>query len=323
MKIEILHVPDCPNLNLLEERLQQALDQPGPEINHREVSDPDTAAAVGMTGSPTLLIDGVDPFAGAGLEPSLSCRLYPHADGHIEGAPSVDAIHQALATTRPDNCPAPEPCCTPSSALTEARRRAIPADPLERALHRSILRTFAATGHPPTRAALNDGAEPHETEAALHRLHDADSIRLGHDGEIRVAYPFSRVRTRHHVRLSTGIEVDAMCAIDALGIPIMLGTDAVITTHDPTNGKPITVTVVNGRSSWEPSTAVAFVGSTGAGPSAETCCDHLNLFADSATARTWLRERTDMNGELLTSAEAEQLGQLIFGELLGQASNHD
>ncbi len=316
MKIEILHVPDCPNLNLLDKRLQQALNQPGPDINHREVSDPDTAAAVGMTGSPTLLIDGVDPFARAGLEPSLSCRLYPHVDGHVEGAPSVRAIHQALTTTRPDDSPTTETCCTPTNALSEARRRAIPADPLERTLHQTILRTFAATGHPPTRAELNEIAEPHQTDTALRRMHDADTIRLGHDGEILVAYPFSSVRTRHHVRLSTGTEVHAMCAIDALGIPTMLDTDAVITTHDPTNGKPITVTVVNGRSTWEPSTAVASVGSTGTGPSAETCCDHLNLFTDRATARTWLRERTDINGELLTSAEAEQLGQLIFGELL-------
>ena len=29
-----------------------------------------------MTGSPTLLVDGADPFARPGQPPSISCRLY-------------------------------------------------------------------------------------------------------------------------------------------------------------------------------------------------------------------------------------------------------
>src|SRR4051794_14140426 len=51
----------------------------------------------GMTGSPTLLIDGTDPFARPGSEPSLSCRLYPSENGRVEGAPSVDDLRRVLA----------------------------------------------------------------------------------------------------------------------------------------------------------------------------------------------------------------------------------
>jgi len=54
-----------------------------------------------MHGSPTLLIDGVDPFAEPGQPPSLSCRLYRDDDGRTSGAPSAGqlrhAIEQALA----------------------------------------------------------------------------------------------------------------------------------------------------------------------------------------------------------------------------------
>lgn len=96
MKIEILHVPDCPNLDLLERRVHEALGDRPAVITRRLVADEDTAATTGMSGSPTLLLDGTDPFARAGLEPSLSCRLYPYEDGHLEGAPSVAALRQAI-----------------------------------------------------------------------------------------------------------------------------------------------------------------------------------------------------------------------------------
>jgi hypothetical protein len=49
-----------------------------------------------MTGSPIILFDGNDPFMREGLEPSVSCRLYAHEDGHVDGAPSVDALRRAL-----------------------------------------------------------------------------------------------------------------------------------------------------------------------------------------------------------------------------------
>jgi hypothetical protein len=42
-----------------------------------------------MCGSPTVLVDGVDPFGGAG--PSLACRLYRSGD-EVEGAPPLDSL---------------------------------------------------------------------------------------------------------------------------------------------------------------------------------------------------------------------------------------
>jgi len=51
-----------------------------------------------MHGSPTLLIDGVDPFGPPDQRPSLSCRLYRDAAGRPAGAPSVEALRQALET---------------------------------------------------------------------------------------------------------------------------------------------------------------------------------------------------------------------------------
>jgi hypothetical protein len=236
MRVEILHVPDCPNVALLEQRLCQACpgDPAGLAVMYRVVRDVEIAVAVGMAGSPTLLVDGVDPFAGPGLAPSVSCRLYPDEDGGMAGAPSVGALRRALrGDHQPDEIDDESgECCVFSgdaaATLRTVRRRTAPTDPVERAVHQTILRVFAAAGRPPHRTELELPAAPAAAEQVLGRLHEADGIRLDPDGHIRVAYPFSAVPTRHRVRLATGVEVYAMCAIDALGMPAMLGVDAVI-----------------------------------------------------------------------------------------------
>jgi hypothetical protein len=52
-----------------------------------------------MHGSPTLLVDGSDPFAAPGEPPSLSCRLYRDASGRIGPVPSVEELRRALTAT--------------------------------------------------------------------------------------------------------------------------------------------------------------------------------------------------------------------------------
>jgi hypothetical protein len=98
MELTLLTVPDCRHATAFEERLAAALaGHPGAVIRRRVVADDQEAAKAGMHGSPTLLIDGVDPFAGPGQAPSLSCRLYRDEAGRAGGAPSVEALQQALA----------------------------------------------------------------------------------------------------------------------------------------------------------------------------------------------------------------------------------
>jgi hypothetical protein len=103
MELTLLTVPACPNAAVFEERLAAALaGHPDTVVRRREVADEREAAAAGMHGSPTLLVDGVDPFAAPGQPPSLSCRLYRDATGRADGAPPVDALRRVLeqASTR-------------------------------------------------------------------------------------------------------------------------------------------------------------------------------------------------------------------------------
>jgi len=80
MELTLLTVPDCPSVATFEERLAAALTwHPGAVIRWREIADEREAAQAGMCGSPTLLINGADPFAAPGQVPGLACRLYRDA----------------------------------------------------------------------------------------------------------------------------------------------------------------------------------------------------------------------------------------------------
>ncbi len=64
MKVELVYFEECPNWKTADQRLQMLASRQGFELDHRIVSMPEDAAATGFHRSPTILIDGKDPFAG-------------------------------------------------------------------------------------------------------------------------------------------------------------------------------------------------------------------------------------------------------------------
>lgn len=98
MELVLLTVPDCPNAAAFQEHLAAALAaQPAAVVRRRVVSDEREAAEAGMHGSPTLLVNGTDPFAAPGEPASLSCRLYRDAAGRAGPVPSVEELQRVLA----------------------------------------------------------------------------------------------------------------------------------------------------------------------------------------------------------------------------------
>jgi hypothetical protein len=88
MKLEVLAVEACPHVAEFEERLDAArAGLEGAAVRHRVIASEADAAAAGMHGSPTLLVNGTDPFAAPGQPTSLSCRL---------ALPSVEELRRAL-----------------------------------------------------------------------------------------------------------------------------------------------------------------------------------------------------------------------------------
>jgi hypothetical protein len=311
--LEVLHVPDCPNLGALLQRLRQVTDLP---ITTREITTNTAAVMVGMAGSPTLLINDEDPFTTTDRPAGgLSCRIYRDEYGHPTPAPTPAQLRAVLSSARTAQLGMAEP----GEPLRAWRTRALPVAPVEKAVHQAILRSFGSSGHPPSAAEIDLLATGFGRDSAevLRALHNLDAIRLDTQGQIAVAYPFSTRPTRHRVRIANRVEVYAMCAIDALGVAPMLDQDTRIDSTDATSGRPVSLTTTAGRTSWDPTGAVVFVGSVASrGPSADTCCDYLNFFADDAAAKAWTAAHPEVPGQILTQKLAETLAVRLFEPLL-------
>ncbi len=95
MEIELLYFDDCPHWRVADERLAEVAANRAVVVKHRLVTTPEEAERLGFRGSPTILIDGRDPFA-TGNEPTgLSCRIYQTPDGPA-GSPTVAQLQDAV-----------------------------------------------------------------------------------------------------------------------------------------------------------------------------------------------------------------------------------
>ena len=75
-----------------------AVELGGITVKYHTVDTPEEAQRVGFRGSPTILVDGLDPFAAA-ADPigGLSCRVYETPHGPA-GSPTIDQLREALTS---------------------------------------------------------------------------------------------------------------------------------------------------------------------------------------------------------------------------------
>jgi hypothetical protein len=98
MQVTLRYFNGCPNWRLAEARLLEALGEPGAPaatISYERVETQEDAERLGFRGSPTLLVDGHDPFAANDAPVGLACRIYRTEHGP-QGAPSVAQLRAAL-----------------------------------------------------------------------------------------------------------------------------------------------------------------------------------------------------------------------------------
>ena len=97
MEITLLYFDGCPNWKITEERLATiAAERADVTVTRHLVETVDEARRVGFHGSPSILVDGIDPFAAADAGVGLTCRLYQTPDG-LSGSPTLEQLRTALA----------------------------------------------------------------------------------------------------------------------------------------------------------------------------------------------------------------------------------
>lgn len=96
VNVTVLYVEGCPHWELVVQRLRQLQGEVEFALDHAQVDTPEEAQRPGFRGSPTVLVEGVDPFAVAGDSIGLACRLYATPDG-LEGAPTLAQLRAVLA----------------------------------------------------------------------------------------------------------------------------------------------------------------------------------------------------------------------------------
>ena len=80
MRVELFYLDGCPSWQVAKVRLTEALRRVGRDditVQRRLVETIGQAEDVGFTGSPTIRVDGTDPFATAGHTADQKAELDP------------------------------------------------------------------------------------------------------------------------------------------------------------------------------------------------------------------------------------------------------
>ena len=98
VEITLRYFVDCPNWQVVESHLNQI----GVTVRHQRIESFEVASEYGFRGSPTVLVNGVDPFYDPDAQVGLVCRVYVTPQG-LAGSPSIDQIEEVIASARSPN----------------------------------------------------------------------------------------------------------------------------------------------------------------------------------------------------------------------------
>ncbi len=188
-----------------------------------------------------------------------------------------------------------------------------------RLFHQHVLRLFLQTGRPPTVGQLAPpaqrlGLDPYQ---ALAMLAKADLVHTDATGtQVAIAYPLSGRPSPHQVLVGNGATLAAMCAVDALGIPIMAADSATISSADPATGQPIRIRYDTNGWTWEPDTTVVLLAAAECSGPIANACTHTAFHATADLAHAHLTSHPAYTGRVLSNTDALGIAEAEFGPLL-------
>ena len=194
----------------------------------------------------------------------------------------------------------------------------MPLDGQTRRLHRALIDAVLETGDAPSPTVLADqlGTSPEAVRDGLRRLEAADYLALDADGRVTCLYPLSATPTPHAVVVN-GARRFAMCAIDALGMPAMLGQELDIEGRCAVCEVPIALRVRPGMvATVAPRTAMVVARRDEAEPAFAACCPFTVFVCGREHADRFMSRIAA--ARLLSLPDALQHAEEIFGALLAE-----
>ena len=198
-------------------------------------------------------------------------------------------------------------------------------EPAQDRVWRTVLELFARSGKPPHLHEISEetGLAGENLRTFIAELEAHDLLGSGPSADVvRYAYPFTSDQTEHHVQLRDR-KLHAVCAIDALGIAAMLGTDVVIESSCLVCGSGIEIGTAyrgNSLSYARPVNAVVWYDLAYSGCAAASCCPSIAFFCSEAELRQWVSAQNPQpNGYRLTLDDALEVGRALFEPVLAAA----
>lgn len=95
MRITLQYFHECPNWQTTAAHLATLVNQGlNATVGYERIDSHEAAIGRGFRGSPSVLIDGVDPFANENAPVGLACRIYRTENGYA-GSPSLSQLQDA------------------------------------------------------------------------------------------------------------------------------------------------------------------------------------------------------------------------------------
>jgi len=189
---------------------------------------------------------------------------------------------------------------------------------------KNIFQTILKFGRTPTTTEMRLALKKSRSNITrtLNELEKKDILlRKRGTQEIVSIYPLSLKPTEHEILLENGKRLFAMCAVDALGMPIMFNRNIKVVSRCEKCKQKITIEIRNEEIArfshpnimiWSPRRQIA--------PAAETCCPSVNFFCCKEHLEEWTKENPKLNGKI---SEIKQVFPRIkqcwrvYGETLG------
>ena len=95
MHVTLMYADGCPNWEITDQRLRLLKYELRYTLEYAKVESPEQSQPVDFLGSPTVLVDGTDPFTNGDNPTGPACRVYATPAG-LQGSPTLEQLRAVM-----------------------------------------------------------------------------------------------------------------------------------------------------------------------------------------------------------------------------------